>query len=142
MRSEYFIETVVEGKTYITTADYWHFCDTDDKPIAHGDKPITMEYSSGKGGGTPPSSESDTTMHKVSSIIFNGETLEINSTEQLDASIYELNGRKIYSTNGSSIVVDKNKFSNGQYMLRLEDKEGKAKVKKLMFINGEFIISE
>ncbi len=81
---------------------------------------------------------------KIACFYGNEFKLQQLDSEPFNASIFDLDGKCIYSaTDKTNITIDKSTISitNGTYMLQLE-KDGITKFMKFMFMNDLFIMSE
>jgi len=98
------------------------------------------EFREGKGGGGNNNSKTK----KSGKVIATNEGLSITSEELLDVAIYDLLGRVVYTaTDINNLSIDRNtlNLTNGTYMLRSVNKEGKEE-RAMFLLNGDsFIIS-
>ena len=85
----------------------------------------------------------DDANRKHSKIANTNEGLSITSDNILDIEIYDYLGRCVYTAKDKNISIDKNtlNLTNGTYLLRLVNKEGKEEISTFMFDGSSFIFS-
>ncbi len=86
-----------------------------------------------------------TTNGKIAVIITsNNDEFDVDFLEPLKVSIFDLNGKCIYSaTDITNVKISGNTLNiiNGHYMLHLENKEGEIKNMNFIFINSSIFIN-
>jgi len=116
--------------------------------VGEGDPP----YTTGGNGSVkipvripPPGGNNKISMSEIDISVSNYNGLDINYTEPLDVSIYDMSGKCVYSaTDKKNIKVDRNTLTltNGLYMLRLINKEGESQTMNFMFTDDAIIIGK
>ncbi|MCL2040311.1 MAG: T9SS type A sorting domain-containing protein [Bacteroidetes bacterium] len=73
------------------------------------------------------------------------EGIHINSSVPLDLTIYDLSGKNVYSaTSQNNVLIGNNTLNstNGLYMVRLVNMEGKENIITFIFHNNSFIFND
>ena len=125
------------GTVMASTSGPWQLNNLENQEITSGDKPISVPYRDDRGG------DSGNKKHSKEKIISTNDGLSITSDDVLDIQIYDLLGKSVYAVKSKNASIDKNtlNLTNGTYMLRSVDKEGKENITTFMFDGNSFMFS-